>query len=99
MTATGHISHHLSWRPDDQIYYTVVKESGVVKKIDVRINRGGWAPIAAPVISALGAYYGGVAIPPDQVEEVGRRLGKILDGSWEAAVEFLIGRIAIDPRF
>lgn len=96
--AVGHISHHLSFRPDDQVYYAIEKQNGVIGKIDIEINRGGWAPIAAPIISALGQYYGGVAIPPDQVEDVGRKLGAILDGSWERAAQALIGYIAADPR-
>jgi hypothetical protein len=96
--AYGHISHHLSWRPDDQVHYEIVKERGVVKKIEMRINRGGLAPIAAPIVSALGAYFGGVAIPPDKVEAVARGLGAAVEGRWETVAEFLIAHIAIDPR-
>jgi len=96
--AVGQISHCLSLRPDDQVYYTIEKVNGTIRNIDVKINRGGIAPIAAPIISALGQYYGGVAIRPGQVEDVGRKLGAILDGSWERAAQALIGYIAADPR-
>ncbi len=94
-TIVGHISHHLSWRPDDQVYYVIVKEKGVIKHMKVDINRGGFAPIAAPIISSLTTYYGGVAIPPDQIESVGRSLGRVIDKNWEGASQFLIANIAL----
>jgi hypothetical protein len=91
---SGQISHHLSWRRDDQVYYTIVKENGVVTSIDRKINRGGWAPILAPIVSAVGGYFG-VPIPPEQVEEVGRLLGNLVDGSWESVADYLIAQIAL----
>lgn len=93
--ANGQISHHLTWRRDDQVYYAIEKRNGVITGIDRRINRGGWAGIAAPFISALGAYFGGIVIPPGQIEAVGRKLGTLIDGSWESVADFIIANIAL----
>ena len=95
LTVNGYISHKLWFRPGDQIYYIIRKETGVIKAIEIKINRGGLAPIAAPVVSALGAYFGGVAIPPDEIEKVGRKLGELQDGKWETACQTLITEIAL----
>lgn len=95
LTVSGHMSHKLRWRPDDQIYYIIRKEKGVIKKVEIKFNRGGLAPIAAPFVSALGAYLGGVTVPPDEVEKVGRKLGALVDGKWETACQILIAEIAI----
>ena len=35
---TGQISHHLTLRDDDQVYYTIEKKSGQVTKLDVRVS-------------------------------------------------------------
>jgi hypothetical protein len=93
-TANGQISHHLSFRPDDQVFYTIVKQGDVVKSQEVRISRGGAAPFVAPLISAASAYLG-KPVPPDKVEEVGRGLGKFIEGSWEEVAQMLVGNIAL----
>jgi hypothetical protein len=95
MTIMGHISHHLRFRPDDQVYYTVILEKGVIQDIKTAINRGGLTPIAAPIISALAEYFGGVAVPPDKVASVGRTLGRLYDGGWESAVSIMITNITL----
>ncbi|MGH0791337.1 hypothetical protein ACQVTU_27350, partial [Bacillus cereus] len=45
----GQISHHLSFRLDDQVYYRFVKEDGVIKNLEIKIDRGGWTKITARV--------------------------------------------------
>lgn len=95
VTANGQISHHLTLRPDDQVYYVIEKRNGVVTRIDRRINRGGLTRIAAPIISVLGGYFGGIAIPPDKIEAVGRTLGTVIDGSWESVADMIIANIAL----
>lgn len=97
ITVVGQISHHLTARRDDQIYYRITKEGNTVKEIQVNIERGGWAPIAAPIISVLSTYItgGGFTIPPEKIETVGRTLGRAIDGSWEQAAQFLIVNIAL----
>lgn len=91
----GQISHHLTLRPDDQVYYLIESRNGVIVQIDVRIGPGGWVRIAAPFISALGAYFLHVAIPPDKIADVGRALGALVGGSWESVVNVIIANIAI----
>ena len=91
----GHISHHLGWgRKDDQVYYVIEIENGVLKPIQADIARGGFALFAGPAASIIGAYYG-VPIPPDLAEKISRELGRIADGSWEQAVNAIIGEIAL----
>jgi hypothetical protein len=94
-TARGHISHHLSFRPDDQVYFTIDKVREVITRIDVKINRGGYTSIIAPIASALGTYFTGVPIPPDKVEEVGRSLGTVIDGRWDSVAHYLIAEFAL----
>jgi hypothetical protein len=97
ITVVGQMSHHLKWRRDDQVYYRITKKGDTVKDIQVNIDRGGFAPVAAPIVSALGAYVSGgsITVPPNKVEQVGRSLGKAVDGSWEQAAQFLIVNIAL----
>ncbi len=95
-TANGQISHHLSFRPDDQLYYTIVKQGDVVKKedVEVKISRGGAAPFAAPLISAASAYLG-KPVPPDKVEEVSRGLGRLIEGGWEEAAQAIVHNVGL----
>ena len=73
----GHISHHLTWRKDDQVYYLIEVENGTLKPIEaVDITRGGLALFAGPAASIISAYYG-VPIPPDLAEKVSRDLGRV----------------------
>lgn len=93
-TANGQISHHLSFRNDDQVYYTIVKQGDVVKSQEVKIARGGLSPLAAPLISAVSAYMG-KPVPPAQVEEVGRGMGKLIEGSWDEVAQLIVANIAL----
>lgn len=90
----GQISHHLSWRPDDQLYYRIEKENGEVKKIEIEIDRGGWSSISTPFLLIL-AEYAGVTITPDLLEKIGRQMGEFIDGKWEYAAEAIISNIAL----
>jgi len=45
----GQISHHLSFRFDDQVFYRFVKEDEVIKNLEIKIDRGGWTKITAPI--------------------------------------------------
>lgn len=94
LIVNGQISHHLSRRPDDQVYYIITIEDAAIKEVQRRINRGGLAGLVGPVVSVVGAYFG-VAIPPDKVESISRQLGRVVDGSWEMVSEIIIANIAM----
>ena len=93
LVVNGQISHHLAWRPDDQVYYIITIEDAAIKDIRRDIDRGGWAPIAGPIAATVGAYFG-VKIPPDKVEDIGRALGRLVDGTWETVAELITVNIA-----
>ena len=94
LTLTGQISHRLTRRIDDQLYYTIVLEQAVVKDIQMRIDRGGWTPFAAPLISGVMRYFG-VPVSPDQVASVGRALGRFYDGSWESVAALIVANLGV----
>jgi hypothetical protein len=88
------VSHHLSFRLDDQVYYRFVKEDGVIKNLEIKIDRGGWTKITAP-IGAIIAQYFGVPITPDLLSQIGQQLGALTDGKWEYASEAIVAAIGL----
>ncbi|MDP1460008.1 methyltransferase [Bacillus wiedmannii] len=90
----GQILHHLSFRLDDQVYYRFVKEDGVIKNLEIKIDRGGWTKITAP-IGAIIAQYFGVPITPDLLSQIGQQLGALTDGKWEYASEAIVAAIGL----
>jgi len=90
----GQISHHLSYRLDDQVYYRFVKENGEIKNLEIKIDRGGWTKITAP-IGAIIAQYFGVPITPELLSQIGQQLGSLTDGKWEYASEAIIAAIGL----
>ncbi|HLT48102.1 MAG TPA: hypothetical protein VK002_12790 [Rubricoccaceae bacterium] len=94
LTLIGTLSHHIRFRPDDQVSYRVRVRRGRIEEVHVEINRGGLAPLAGPVASAVGAYFG-VTIPPEEAEGAFQKLGQATDGRWESAAQALIAGIAL----
>ncbi|PGT51234.1 methyltransferase [Bacillus cereus] len=90
----GQISHHLSYRIDDQVYYRFVKENGEIKNVEIKIDRGGWTKITAP-IGAIIAQYFGIPITPDLLSQIGQQLGALADGKWEYAAEAIVAAIGL----
>lgn len=90
----GQISHHLSFRLDDQVYYRFVKENGEIKNLEIKIDRGGWTKITAP-IGAIIAQYFGVPITSDLLSQIGQQLGALTDGKWEYASEAIVAAIGV----
>ncbi|WP_002151134.1 hypothetical protein [Bacillus cereus] len=83
----GQISHHLSFRPDDQFYYEFTVQDGkVIDKPVFNIDRGGFTPFVAPLLSILAAY-NGIPVNPNDLNSLGQQLGKVIDGSWEQAAQ------------
>ncbi|MGG0407886.1 methyltransferase [Bacillus mycoides] len=90
----GQISHHLSYRLDDQVYYRFIKDNGEIKNLEVKIDRGGWTKITAP-IGAIIAQYFGLPITPDLLSQIGQQLGALTDGKWEYASEAIVAAIGL----
>ncbi|WP_439328625.1 methyltransferase [Bacillus cereus] len=84
---TGQISHHLSFRPDDQLYYNFTVQDGKVTGTpQYHIDRGGFTPFAAPLLSIIAAY-NGIPVNPNDLNAIGQQIGKVIDGSWEHAAQ------------
>lgn len=92
----GQISHHLSYRADDQFYYTIEKQGGKITKFDFKIDRGGLAPYVGKLAKQLPV----VGIAQDEIVAAVRKLGQKLDGTWENEAELIAYTIAlrVDPE-
>jgi hypothetical protein len=92
----GQLSHHLSFRDDDQFYYTFEKRDGKITKAEFKIDRGGLAPYAGKLAKELPV----VGLLQEEIESFTRRLGRKLDGSWEDEAESIAYQIAlrVDPE-
>ncbi len=104
MAVTGQLSHRLSFRPDDQIYYTLTYANagnGVWKLTEIKnkINRGGWGAFLGPVwlaAQAIGVANGSpIPIKPDDVAKNTVDTAALIGGNWEGATAILISNIAI----
>ncbi len=90
----GQLSHHLSYRPDDQLFYRIVIENGEVKNVDIKIDRGGWTSLSAPFLATL-AKQNDIPVTLDTLQSLGQKLGSYMDGKWEPAAEAIISSIAL----
>ena len=91
-----HISHHLTLRDDDQVYFSArVDKTGAVSELSVNIDRSwanrGVALLADAVLDRLIGKKsdGGATTAPAKDSE------KLLDGSWEGEAKFLIANIIV----
>lgn len=89
-TIYGQISHQLSLRPDDQLYYTIRKLNGKVLSVDIRVSRGG----LAPVVAAAGNYVGLKYAEP-LIDGALSKLGQTWDGDWESMAKLAVASIAL----
>jgi hypothetical protein len=92
----GQISHHLSYREDDQFYYTIEKKEGKITRFDFKIDRGGIAPYVGKLAKELPL----VGMAQDEIVAAVRKLGQKMDGSWENEAEVIAYAIAlrVDPE-
>lgn len=97
----GQLSHHLSFRTDDQYYYTVeIRPDGTIVKFDEKIDRGGLTTmiLKLPVGEFVNLKTNG-RVPPavtnTVIEEAGRWLGGRLDGKWEGAARKVVLQIGM----
>ena len=94
-TIAGQISHHLTARPDDQVYYTIKKSSGRVQSVEIKIARGGLTRYVS-YASRLANSYVNTAIPAAQIESFLRELGRSVEGSWESSADLIVAAIALN---
>jgi hypothetical protein len=94
---SGQLSHHLTARPDDQVYYEFVMRNGtiVANTMKTKIKRGGTLTFIAYAGSIVGTYFG-VPIPPEAAEGVLRKLsGQVIARGWEEAAEIIVSTVAL----
>ncbi len=110
----GHqISHHLKWRPDDQVFYEFeVSRTGKIENIEVKISKGSdklmeWVEKAAKLIEIIGEMKeGGGQAKADSADlERAIRAGDpaiLLNGGWRGEAMFVIAttmfRLAAQQR-
>jgi len=90
-TITGQISHHLTLRPDDQLYYTIRKYQGKVVSVQIKIDRGG----LSPYVAKFAGKYLGLKFAQQDIENFLYNVGSKLDGKWESAAELIVTAIAM----
>lgn len=90
MTIRGTISHQLSLRPDDQLHYTIRKIDGKVVSVDIRVSRGGLAPVVAVAGNYIGLQY---AEP--LIDGALTKLGESWDGDWESMAKLVVASVAL----
>ena len=95
ISCQGQISHHLSFRPDDQVYYTIVKEGNVIKEVTKSVDKGGAAPFIGPIASAIAEAYSIKGLTPKKATDIFQKLGLLLDGRWETSSDFIIANLAL----
>ncbi|MDJ0760534.1 MAG: hypothetical protein QNJ19_14160 [Woeseiaceae bacterium] len=101
-----HISHHLTFRPDDQIFYEFeVTETGQIENVEVKISKGSdklvkWVKQAGEAIALITTLLGASGVKSDDaadlVSEVasGKAEG-LLDGSWRGEAMFVIANVML----
>jgi hypothetical protein len=100
---TGVLSHHLSFRTDDQVGYNIVKaydpttKSWKVINVYWHINKGGDIPLLGEALTIAGAIYG-VPIPGDAIELGLEKLAAHSVGNWKKAAEKTLAGIALSVQ-
>jgi len=90
-TVTGQLSHCLTLRPDDQLYYTIRKSGTKVVSMDIKIDRGG----LAVYVSKLANHFIGHPTAVGSIESLVRDLGRKVDGKWESSADLIVATIAL----
>lgn len=95
ISCQGQISHHLSFRPDDQVYYTIVKGGNVIKEVTKSVDKGGVAPLLGPITSVIAQAFSIKGLTPETATDVFQKLERLLDGRWETSSDFIIANLAL----
>jgi hypothetical protein len=94
---SGQLSHHLTWRPDDQVYYEFVMRNGtiVANTMKTKIKHSETLTAIAYAGTIVGTYFG-VPIPPQAAEGVLRKIsGVAIARGWEEAAEIIVSTVAL----
>ncbi len=91
VTVKGQISHHLTLRPDDQMYYTIKKSNGKVTSVEIKIEAGG----VSKYVGKLVKHVTNIPFSDSGSEAILRRLGGLIDKGWEDASELIVAAIAV----
>ena len=97
-TLTGYFSHHLGFgRRDDQVHYTIQVRGRTIRSIETKVKRGGiWKTIPVGAMNrAIGNVVGVKPLPTRAPALLAGGLGRLLDGSWEGAAQYLIATAAV----
>ena len=97
-TLTGYFSHHLGFgRRDDQVHYTIQVRGRTIRSIETMVYRGGiWKTIPVGAMNrAIGNVVGVKPLPTRAPALLAGGLGRLLDGSWEGAAQYLIATAAV----
>ena len=101
-----HISHHLRFRPDDQIFYEFeITADGTVEDLEVKISKGSdkliqWAKTTAEVIALIKVIVSSSGAKSDLADDLisevvtGKAEG-LLDGGWRGEAMFVIGSVML----
>jgi hypothetical protein len=97
---TGQLSHHLSLRTDDQVYYMIVKQWDPARKQwmlvanpTVEFNQGGKIPLLGETLTLVGLALG-APIPGGAIQQTVEKLAALTVGSWRGAANNMVGLIA-----
>jgi len=88
-TIRGQLSHHLSYRPDDQVYFVIRLENSRLDQISTDTHRGGLAPIVGPIAAVIADYFD-VPIDGDMATSALRAIGASIDGAWESVADAIV---------
>jgi hypothetical protein len=97
-TIKGQISHRLTLRPDDQVYYTIQKSGSKVTSAHIQIKRGGLTSLINYPGKRLQSLVGiGIVLDPG-FESLLRAWGGNADGAWESSAELIVSAVAVGYR-
>ena len=100
----GQLSHHLRFRADDQIFYTIAYDGmGMPKAPEVRIDRGGvasWFSVLSNSVILFGATKVKIGpimfeLKPEKLPEIATQISKLVEGAgWEAQAAAVINFVS-----
>jgi hypothetical protein len=91
----GWLSHQITLRPDDEVYYEFVIRNGRLSELKTTVHPGGLSGLIGVAATVIAAYYN-VPISPETAEKVSRKLaGQVTGRGWDDAAEAIVSTIAL----